>query len=310
MSDNNIKTIIPENFHLTRVDRFLTYNYNIKHSKICELSRKGLILVNNIKAKFSDKLKTGDVIKVNNLLIDRDNKLDNKENAHNGNPKILQDIIRSIVFENDDLVCINKKSGLAVQGGTGIKDCIENYLSRIINGKKLYIVHRLDKETSGLLLLAKSRQSAQKLTQLFKDKQIEKTYLAILANIPTKKDGIIETRIIENESSAKTKQFNTMRNLNKDSETGKIAITQYRVLEENREKSICLVEMKPITGRKHQLRIHAKYIGCSIVGDTKYNNNKNDIITNLQLYAVRIKCANYFDIAIDTSDIYISFQNI
>ena len=181
-----------------------------------------------------------------------------------------------IIDDNENFIVINKKSGISVQGGTksrkNLIDIFSN--SEIFKNSKPYSVHRLDKDTSGVFIIAKNRETAQLLTSLFRLRKIYKTYLAICNGEIQKNSGIIDNELIRYE---------------KDKKILEKAKTIYKVIDKNTSSSF--VEMKPITGRKHQLRKHLFMMGNSILGDNKYNSqiNNKSIKKNLMLHSYEIK---------------------
>ena len=180
-----------------------------------------------------------------------------------------------IIDNNDDFVVLNKSSGISVQGGTkSKKNLIDIFTkSKIFQNSKPFSVHRLGKDTSGVFLMAKHRQSAQLLTSLFRLRKVHKTYLAICHGEIINNSGKWEDDLVRYENN------------NPIIENAK---TIYKVLDKN---SICsLVEMKPITGRKHQLRKQLLAIGNPIYGDQKYKFNDSKAINkNLMLHSYQIK---------------------
>ena len=211
-----------------------------------------------------------------------------EKNLRNGNielnksPKFQpsKDIIKAnedlVIDNNEDFIVLNKSSGISVQGGTKSKKNLVDIFSKskIFQNSKPFSVHRLDKDTSGVFLIAKHRQSAQLLTSLFRLRKVHKTYLAICHGEIAKDHGEWKNNLIRYE---------------KNKPIIEKAITIYKVLDKNSNCS--LVEMKPITGRKHQLRKQLNLIGNPIYGDKKYSLNYTDkaINKNLMLHSYQIK---------------------
>ena len=167
-------------------------------------------------------------------------------------------LLDSIIYENKEFFVINKPSGIASQGGTGITksiDTLVNFARPEFNGN-LRLTHRIDKDTSGLLVIAKNYDAANKITELFKLRKVNKVYRALVYGNFSKnnKVGIIDTPIIDKNGDEKP------------------AITEYKVIDEA-YNLVSLVELSPKTGRTHQLRIHLANVEHSIVGDFKYGNN-------------------------------------
>ncbi len=181
-----------------------------------------------------------------------------------------------LIFENDDFFVLNKKQGLAVQLGSKVNFCVETILKNVID--KYFLVHRLDKDTSGVLLIARNQRYARKLTKLFRNGKIEKSYLAIVDG-KIKKSGVIRDFIGKFFVSGEERIIVT------DEENGKVAVTKYSPI--NKVGYFTLLELSPRTGRKHQLRVHcAEVLKAPILGDIKYNKNVQH--KNLFLHAKQL----------------------
>ena len=258
-----------------RIDRWMRLNIGkIPQGLIEKYLRTGKIKINKKKVKSSYKIKNGDQINIFNIEF--------KERVEQKKIKFLptKEIIKSnedqIIDDNDNFVVLNKASGISVQGGTKSKKNLVDIFakSEIFKGTKPYSVHRLDKETSGVFLIAKNRPTAQLLTSLFRLRKVYKTYIAICHG----EININEKGILKN-------------NLTRYDERKKIienAETHYEILDKNVNSTF--VQLKPITGRKHQLRKQLFDIGHSIIGDKKYNSireQKNN--KNLMLHSYEIK---------------------
>lgn len=239
-----------------RLDRYLKHLFpHIPHALFEKLLRKKSIKLNDCKTKASERLVRGQTITIPSFL--QDNTYSKKS--------IYSTILQNrILYQNEEVLVLNKPAGLAVQGGTKVTLSIDDLLHTLsVDNKECYrIVHRLDKEVSGVLLIAKTLESTRFLGQAFKNRQIEKKYLALLHNIPQPLRGSIDMPL---------KRYSINKNermvVSKD---GQQAITQYRVLAF--KQNICLAELQPITGKKHQLRVHMQSLNCPILGDSKYGN--------------------------------------
>jgi len=261
--------------HVTmRLDRWIKNNIGKYPQSLLEKSiRKGKIKLNKKKTTSSYKLKNGDEINFYNFNYELKQKDKNKYIA---SKKILNENEKSLIENNDDFIVINKKSGVSVQGGTKSKNNLIDIFSNspIFKDTKPYSVHRLDKETSGVMIIAKNYSSAKLLTSLFRLRKIHKTYLAICHGIFRNKKGEIRGNLIKYE---------------KEKKISELAITNYNVIYSNNFFSF--LELKPITGRKHQLRKQLSFMGNPIVGDSKYNviKSKDKNENNLMLHAYKIK---------------------
>ena len=283
MSQNLI--VKKEEEGLTLKEYFLNYNKNLTFPVLQKWIRKGEIKVNNKKVTLKQLLVTNDLIK-----IPPSHFFPNKSETQNSILTLnqaLENLKEIQIFENNEYLVLNKKAGLAVQGGTGVKESIDDWLKVINQNKnsieKYRLVHRIDQETTGLLLIAKTFESAKFLTKSFKENLIQKKYLAITKNLPNIKD-CIKYNLIKDTSK---KDFEKMRvvvsgekglgkgieeggenRLENRLEKGLEAITYWKLLK--KEKDFYLIELKPTTGRKHQIRVHLNYTGATIVGDKKY----------------------------------------
>ena len=258
-----------------RIDRFLRKQFdNIPQSLIERNLRSGKIKLNKKKIKSDSKLQIDDLIELHNFEIK--NKIKTKKRKFKPSDTIIKENEDFIIENNDDFIVINKQAGISVQGGTKSKknliDIFAN--SEIFKDDKPYSVHRLDKETSGVFLIAKNRPTAQLLTTLFRLRKVYKTYIAICYGELTIKDrGSIKNSLVRYDDTKKIIEN---------------AETNYEILDKNNNSTF--IQLKPITGRKHQLRKQLFQLGHSIIGDKKYNSyklQKNN--KNLMLHSYEIK---------------------
>ena len=267
--------IVDYTFNKMRLDRWIRNNLGkIPQGLIEKNLRNGKIKVNNKKSKSSQKVITNDQINVFNFEFKE--KINQKKIKFKPTEKIIKKNEGLIIDNNDDFIVLNKSSGISVQGGTKSKKNLVDIFakSEIFQNTKPFSVHRLDKDTSGVFIMAKHRKSAQLLTSLFRLRKVHKTYLAVCHG--------------ELEINSGTWKNNLVRYENNKPIIEK-AITIFKVLDKN---STCsLVELKPITGRKHQLRKQLFDIGNPVYGDDKYKLKKIDkgINKNLMLHSYQIK---------------------
>ncbi len=267
--------IVEETFNEMRIDRWLRHRFGkIPQSFIEKNLRNGKIKLNNKKIKSSVKIKTNDKIDIFNFNFKE--KITLRQNKFKPSNEIIKENENLIIDNNDDFIVINKKSGISVQGGTKSKKNLVDIFSKseIFYNTKPYSVHRLDKDTSGVFLLAKNRKTAQLLTTLFRLRKVHKTYLAICHGELLKDKGFWKNDLVRYEGKKKIIEH---------------AETSFKVLDKNINSS--LVKMKPVTGRKHQLRKQLFILGHSIIGDNKYNNqvDTKSINKNLMLHSYEIK---------------------
>ena len=270
---------VDKDYHNSRFDRwFKSKVINLPQSLIEKIIRKNKIKINRKKPKTSHRVQFGDIVEVYDIskfkISDRPQTI--KYKASKKEVGIYDDFI---IENNDNFIVINKPTGIAVQSGTksfrNIIDILKN--SKYFIDSKPYIVHRLDKETSGVLIVAKNREFAQLFTSLFRIRKIHKTYIALTYGSVPKTLKTMEDELITYDNKKKIIQN---------------AISHIRILKNSPD--FTYVELNPITGRKHQLRKQLYNIGNPIIGDDKYfMHRRADKIKlkskNLMLHAYKIK---------------------
>ncbi len=267
--------IVESTYNNMRLDRLLRNKLGkIPQSLIEKSLRSGKIKLNKKKVKSSFKVQTNDKIELFNFKF-KENVIQKKINYKPSN-EIIKENENLIIDDNENFVVLNKNSGISVQGGTkSKKNLIDIFAqSKIFSGTKPFSVHRLDKETSGVFIIAKNRETAQLLTSLFRLRKVHKTYLAICHGEIEKKSGEWTDELLRFDNGKRIAEK---------------AKTFFKVIDKNYNSS--LVELKPITGRKHQLRKQLFNIGHSIYGDKKYrsSNFTKGINKNLMLHSFQIK---------------------
>ena len=258
-----------------RIDRWTRFKIGkIPQGLIEKYLRAGKIKINKRKIRSSTKVRTDDVI--NFFNIDFKETIVQKKIKFEPSKDIIKSNEDQIIDNNENFIVLNKSSGISVQGGTKSKKNLVDIFakSEIFQGTKPYSVHRLDKDTSGVFIMAKTRESAQLLTSLFRLRKVHKTYLAICHGELVKDSGEWNDDLIRYDGEKKIIEK---------------AKTIFKVLDKNSEAS--LVELKPITGRKHQLRKQLYSLGQPIFGDIKYklSNSSKGINKNLMLHSYQIK---------------------
>ncbi|MDB3886623.1 RNA pseudouridine synthase [Candidatus Pelagibacter sp.] len=258
-----------------RIDRWTRLKIGkIPQGLIEKYLRSGKIKINKKKIKSSTKVKTNDIIDFFNL--DFKETILQKKIKFEPSKEIIKSNEDQIIDNNENFIVLNKSSGISVQGGTKSKKNLVDIFakSEIFQGTKPYSVHRLDKDTSGVFIMAKTRESAQLLTSLFRLRKVHKTYLAICHGELDKDYGEWNNDLVRFDGEKKIIEK---------------AKTIYKVLDKNSEAS--LVELKPITGRKHQLRKQLYALGQPIFGDIKYklSNSARGLNKNLMLHSYQIK---------------------
>ncbi len=258
-----------------RIDRLLRNHLGkIPQGLIEKNLRNGKIKLNKKKVKSSKKVMYGDKIDLFNFNYE--DKVIQKIIKYNPSDQIIKENEDLIIEDNDNFIALNKSSGISVQGGTKSKKNLVDIFSKsnIFQNSKPFSVHRLDKDTSGVFIMAKNRETAQLFTSLFRLRKIHKTYLAICHGEIDKLKGILNNDLVRYENKKKIIEK---------------AETLFKVIDKNSNSS--LLKMKPITGRKHQLRKHLFMIGHSIFGDKKYNSQteSKSLNKNLMLHSYEIK---------------------
>ena len=249
-------------------------NKLLNFNSVNTLCRKGLIRVNRQKTKASYRLQAGDII---SLPGNSPKALNNRPNPKLDSTMEKQ-LLVSIIFRDEHLIALNKPEGLASQGGSFQGDHhIDAYKSALqFDAREApRLIHRLDKDTAGVLLLARNVKAASSFSSLFKEKLIEKVYWALVEGVPKKEEGIVESYIGKEDiwrPDLKKDLSEEKRTWDKGNK--KKAISYYKVIEKVGSQYSWL-QLKPATGRTHQLRIHCAELGTKIVGDRKYSNGQS-----------------------------------
>jgi 23S rRNA pseudouridine955/2504/2580 synthase len=265
-----------------RLDNFLvTRLKGVPKTLIYRIIRKGEVRVNGKRAKPEHKLEAGDKVRVPPLRLPSA-----KEQQKPGAQ--LQSLLRqSILFEDEDMLVLNKPSGLPVHGGTGVKlGLIEALRSMYPDVPGLELVHRLDKGTSGCILLAKTGRARRALTDAFRSHDILKIYHALVAGAWPKQVKTVDASLQRQVERGGERRVEI-------DEEGKEARTDFRIVKSF--GAATLVEARPLTGRTHQIRVHAALVGCPLLGDDKYNDDRTNAafarrgIKRLCLHAAEVR---------------------
>ena len=234
---------------------FMKYYPNLTLGRLQKLLRTKQIKVDGKRAETSLKLAAGSEVRVPPM----DEQPETGANRSEISRRDAEFILSLVIYKDDNIIVLNKPSGLAVQGGTNTSRHVDGMLEalRFELNEKPKLVHRIDKDTSGLLVLARNRTWADRLTKAFREHTLPKTYLALVNSCPKNPAGEIK---------APLEKCGEKSLVGPD---GKPAATVYKTLDEVGSK-FALVEASPLTGRTHQIRAHMEYIGCPIVGDDKY----------------------------------------
>ena len=267
--------IVDSTYEGIRIDKWIRNNLGKVPQGLIEKSlRIGKIKLNKKKVKSSTKLNLRDIINVYDVVFEE--KLIEKKINFKPSNKIVKENENLIIDDNENFIVVNKEAGIAVQGGTkSKKNLIDIFAkSKIFENSKPYSVHRLDKDTSGVFIVAKNRETAKLFTTLFRLRKIHKTYLAICYGELDQDKGTFDQDLIRYEGSKKVVEKSK---------------TTFKVIDKN--SNCTLLEMNPITGRKHQLRKQLSMIGHPVYGDDKYTFNKDLKTKNkdLMLHSYKVR---------------------
>ena len=268
-----------------RVDRFLEAKFpGLSFSHIQRVIRKGELRVNGKRVDGKDRLAAGQSVRIPPLRLEPKLAHGSEDDAR------TRQLIKSMtLYEDADVLVLNKPMGLAVQGGSGMVKHVDGMLASLQDGdQRPRLVHRLDRDTSGCLLVAKTRFAASALAKTFRTRAARKIYWAVVAGVPKPKQGRISTFLAKDEREDES----LMRIARHGEEGASHAVTYYAVVE-TAARELAFVSLKPVTGRTHQLRAHMAHIDHPIIGDAKYFTKENwevpgGIQNRLHLLARRI----------------------
>lgn len=250
-----------------RLDRWFKTHYpGLGFGHLQKLLRSGQIRVDGGRAKADTRLQPGQSVRVPPLDVDRKGEVPLTARTIRGHTDA--DLLsKMLLYEDPKVFVFNKPAGLAVQGGSGVSRSVDHMLEAWRNqkGEKPRLVHRLDRDTSGVLVVARTRLAAMRLAEAFRERETKKTYWALVKGVPKKREDKISTWLVKKQ----TRDGDRMRVARHGEEGADHAVSYYRVVEQAGQ-SLSWLEMEPYTGRTHQLRVHAVYIDCPIIGDPKY----------------------------------------
>lgn len=274
-----------------RLDRWFKIHFpDVTYGFLQKLLRSGQVRVDSRRVLANERLVTGAKIRVPKTVREPPKRPPSVKPAP-GVSKADRDFIeRMILFEDDHVLVLNKPFGIAVQGGTGTKRHIDGILAGMVDrfGDRPRLVHRLDRDTSGVLLIAKHRDAAAKLGRTFQTRSAAKTYWALVAGVPKPHQGKVEAPLVK---ASGPDGDRVRKALPGEQEEAMHATTHYSVIDRIGQQA-AWVSLKPVTGRQHQLRAHMALIGHPIVGDNKYGGDKvmpaENMDNQLHLHARRL----------------------
>ncbi len=279
-----------------RLDRWFKLHYpGIGFANLQKLLRSGQVRLDGGRVKADARVAAGQKVRVPPAVVGATSP------APRGGDRLTANTIRDrhdgdvlaamLLHEDDKVLVFNKPAGLAVQGGSGVNRHVDGMLEamRSRKGEKPRLVHRIDRETSGILVVARTRGAAAKLAASFRQRNTTKTYWAVCKGVPPKPTGRISTYLVR-ERTAHGDRMRVARHGEPDADH---AETQYAIID-RASNNLSWLELRPVSGRTHQLRIHTAHAGFPIIGDVKYFNVENwalpgGIQNRLHLHARRIE---------------------
>lgn len=274
-----------------RLDRFLKKRFSfVPYGLWARLARTGKLRLNKRKVPLGTALAEGDVLMIRGVDL-REKPVDAKRPKKSLlSSKEAQTFHEWVIHEDDNIIAINKPANVATQGGTRVQTHVDAYLQHLNHekGTQLKLVHRLDRDTSGVLLIAKHAKAARLLTQAFKEGTIQKTYWALTLGVPELLEGEVKAPLMKKNIGGQELMVVDPK--------GDRAVTHYNVVEFAGSR-VSFMALTPTTGRTHQLRVHMQYLGTPILGDPKYKGERepiDNVAAKLHLHARSIEVPNLF----------------
>lgn len=266
-----------------RIDNFLFSRLKgVPKSRIYRLMREGQVRINKKRIKAETKLAIGDQIRVAPIRYEQKDETDVPVSD-----KVAEGLLKRIVYEDEGLLVINKPSGIAVHGGSGMAYGLIEALRAATGKKYLELIHRIDRDTSGLVMISKKRSTLKQLQDLLREHRIKKTYAAIVKGQVTLDKQLIDAPLLRYELANGERRVRV-------SKEGKPSQTEWKV--KSRFRHGTLVYASPLSGRTHQIRVHGLSIGHPLIGDDKYGHQteyKGPAPRRLCLHAMRLEIPGY-----------------
>lgn len=271
--------------HDQRIDNFLLARLKgLPRSHVYNLIRSDEVRINGKRCKAYDKLQRNDVVRIAPIkLATREKPVISAE--------FCQSLLTRIVYEDDGLIVLNKPSGMAVHGGSGEAFGVIEAMREATGKKYLELVHRIDKDTSGLLMIAKKRSTLKTLQEHLRQKTMQKTYLCLVTGWLKNDEQLIDKPLLKYslENGERRVKIDDKHPDSKPSQT-KIQVLKRFMLH---GKKVSLVEAKPLTGRTHQIRVHLASLGHALLGDDKYHIQDKSGVRRLCLHAYQLEIPEY-----------------
>lgn len=265
-----------------RLDRWVVLRFPaLSHTHVSKLLRKGQIRVDGKRLEGKARITPWQTVRMPPLGEYAVAQV--KDGRHKPSAARTQQLRDYVIYEDDDVVALNKPAGMAVQGGTGIKRSLDDELMAFANSDETpKLVHRLDRDTTGVLLIARNAFAARALTASFRTRDTQKYYVALVAGTPPNETGTIKAPLLKTDGGRVVVD-----------EEGQTASSDFYVIDQAYNKAAAVL-LRPLTGRTHQLRVHCEFMGCPILGDVMYSNDKSRLVAEevdvdtLHLHAYQI----------------------
>lgn len=271
--------------HDQRLDNFLLNRLKgLPKPHIYKMIRSDEVRVNNKRCKPHDRVQREDVVRIAPVVLaTREKPIISTEFA--------KSLLARVVYEDDGMMVLNKPSGIAIHGGSGLDFGVIEAMREVTGKKYLELVHRIDKDTSGLLMISKKRSALKTLQQHLVDKTIQKHYLCLAKGQPVLNEQRIDAPLLRYTlaSGERRVKVDAQDAQSKESQTDIVVHSRFM----HNNQSISLIEAKPLTGRTHQIRVHLAHIGHAILGDDKYNVHDKSGVHRLCLHAWRLDIPGY-----------------